>query len=337
MIKQDRHSMWRYDAAFPLKSEDLSVTFHEGMTPLAPYCDPEIDLRIKMDYLMPTGSFKDRGTVMIVNQLIRNHAETVTEDSSGNAGASVALYCAAAQIPCEIYVPATTSPGKILQIQASGATLYRIEGTREDVALAAQRNTEGYAGHNWHPFYLQGMKSIGYELWEQNGFRAPENIVAVTGNGGQVLGMYLAFEELLAGGEIDRIPRIFAVQADNCNPIYRAFSGMEPLKAVRPTLAEGIALQHPCKIDMVTGRLKQHGGGMVSVSEEEIKTAILDLTRHGFYMEPTSAAAYAGLTRLYADGTLKPSDEVVMMASGSGMKAGHVIAELSSAEGIANV
>ena len=141
-IKAERFNMWRYDAAYPISYEDLSVTFDEGLTPLVKIPAPGCRLRAKMDSLMPTGSFKDRGTVMVVNFLLHHGAAKITEDSSGNAGASVAGYCALGKIACDIYIPKGTSYGKTVQIRSYGAAVHEIEGTREDVA-AAKPSPEG--------------------------------------------------------------------------------------------------------------------------------------------------------------------------------------------------
>ncbi|MGI6075801.1 MAG: threonine synthase [Pyramidobacter sp.] len=320
--------MWRYEGAYPLRYEDLTVTFDEGFTPLVRVPSQKCRLRVKMDQLMPTGSFKDRGTVMVVNYLMRRGATMITEDSSGNAGASVAGYCALAGIPCEIYVPKGNSSGKLTQIRAYGARIFEIEGSRSDVASMAQKKSQSYAGHNWHPMFIQGTKSLAYELWEQNGFRAPETIVAAAGNGSAILGCYYGFKELMKNGEIDRMPRCFAVQAANCDPIYRQYMGLEPRKHYRRTIAEGIALTEPNKADQVVRAARETGGAVLCVSEEEILEAMVLLARRGIYAEPTSCVAYAGICRLCGEQALGREDDVVMLVSGNGLKAGAEIESL---------
>ncbi len=327
-IKTNRFNMWRYDAAYPLKYEDLTVTFDEGMTPLVKVPHAKCHLRVKMEYLMPTGSFKDRGTVMVVNYLLNQGVRFITEDSSGNAGASVAGYCALGQIPCEIYVPKGNSAGKLIQIRAYGANIHEISGSREDVAAAAQEHSDSYAGHNWHPMFLQGTKSAAYELWEQNGFEAPDNIVAVAGNGSSILGMYYGFRELLQNGQVTKLPRLFVIQAEHCNPIYREFVGDTSVMPAKPTVAEGIALRNPNKSSLVTAAVRQTGGTIISVTETQIIKALKQLAALGLYAEPTSAAAYAGLCQLLDHGILTSHDDIVMTLSGNGLKAGQEIAEL---------
>lgn len=327
-IKTDRFNMWRYDAAYPLQYEDLAVTYQEGLTPLVRWNDAICQLRIKMDSLMPTGSFKDRGTVMVVNYLLKKGAKKITEDSSGNAGASVAAYCALGKIPCDIFVPAGNSMGKLIQIQAYGANIHPIAGEREAVAEAAQQYPEAYAGHNWHPMFLEGTKSIAYELWEQNGFQAPENIVCVAGNGSSILGIYYGFQDLLKNFQVEKMPRLFAVQAENCNPIYKEFIEDISETEFRPTIAEGIALRFPNKGSDVVKAVRDTGGEVLSVSDEQITAAAKKLAGNGFYVEPTSAAAYAGLMTLVQRNILCETSDVIMMISGNGLKANVELAEL---------
>lgn len=327
-IKHDRFNMWRYDEAYPLKYEDLHATFNEGLTPLVKAPVSEVNLRIKMDSLMPTGSFKDRGTVMVINYLLKKGASRITEDSSGNAGASVAAYCALGNIDCDIYIPEDTSFAKTVQIKSYGANIHKIKGTREDVALAAQKDVTVYAGHNWHPMFVEGTKSLAYELWEQNKFEAPENIVAVAGNGSTILGIYYGFKSLYEDGQVTRMPRLFAVQAENCNPIYRLFNNIKPDSKKNTTIAEGIALRNPNKAENVVQAVRKTNGDILSISDDKTVDALQDLATKGFFAEPTSSVAYAGIKELIERNVLNKESDVIMVVSGNGLKAGKEIAEL---------
>ncbi|WP_368654990.1 threonine synthase [Ornithinibacillus sp. 4-3] len=327
-IISNRFNMWRYDFAYPLKYGELTVTYNEGLTPLVNVPTTKCRLRAKLDNLMPTSSFKDRGTVMVVNSLIKHNVQKITEDSSGNAGASVAAYCALANIQSEIYVPKGTSIGKLAQIQAYGALIHEIEGNREDVAAAAQKDSESYAGHNWHPLFIQGTKSLAYEIWEQNNFESPKNIISVAGNGSAILGIYYGFKELLDNRQISNIPRLFVVQAKNCNPIYREFFNIGDPLSFSNTIAEGIALSSPNKGSQVVAAVRNTAGQVLDVSEEEIISAVKELATKGFYVEPTSAAAYAGICQLVNEGTFQIDDDVVMMISGDGLKASSTISKM---------
>ncbi len=327
-IKKERFNMWRYDKAYPLKYDELKVTFNEGLTPLVKVPNTFINLRAKMDNLMPTGSFKDRGTVMVVNYLIKNGATKITEDSSGNAGASVAAYCALGNIECDIFIPKGNSFGKTIQIYSYGANIHEIEGSREDVEIAAQKEEKYYAGHNWHPMFIEGTKSLAYEIWEQNNFEAPGNIVAVAGNGSTILGIYYGFKILLKNKEISKMPRLFAVQTQNCNPMYRKFFNLKISEPYSKSIAEGIVLQNPNKINNVIEAVKDTNGFILSIDDKKIIEALKELTSKGFFIEPTSATAYAGILELIKNQTFKKNDDIIMIISGNGLKASNEIAEL---------
>ena len=212
-----------------------------------------------------------------------------------------------------------------------------IRGSRQEVAEAALRQTADpgdpifYASHNWHPFFVEGTKTLAYELWEQSGFRAPDNLVVPLGYGSNVLGAERGFDELLRAGEIARRPRLFGVQAAHCAPYAAAFrEGVEHLvpTPVRPTMAEGIATPRPTRVAEVLRAVRETGGTVVAVEEAEIVPALRDLARRGLYVEPTSAVAAAGLTRLLASGVIRPQEHTVLVLTGSGLKASATIGEL---------
>jgi threonine synthase len=257
----------------------------------------------------------------------------VLEDSSGNGGAAVSAYAAAGGMHATIMAPASTSPAKTVQMRAHGASVELIPGTRQDTADAAVRRSESvfYASHNWHPFFLHGTKTLAYELWEDLGFRAPDNIITPCGAGSNVLGCEIGFSELLRAGEIDAMPRIFAAQPANCGPIAAAFqAGSDGPVAteVRPTIAEGTAIALPIRLAEVLGTLRETRGGAVMLTEEEIGAATLKLARIGIYVEPTSAQVDAAFRRLLDAGTITPEQTTVLVLTGSGLKATPRIAEL---------
>ncbi|MGZ5145866.1 MAG: pyridoxal-phosphate dependent enzyme, partial [Burkholderiales bacterium] len=202
-----------------------------------------------------------------------------------------------------------------------------------DVADAAVRMSSEifYASHNWVPFFVEGTKTLAYELWEQLGFNAPHNVVTPLGYGSNVLGCVRGFDELLRNGEIERRPRIFGVQAANCAPYYAAYAaGGDTLvpTAIKNTVAEGIASSKPTRVKEVLSGVRESGGAIVAVSESEIIAALRDLARTGVYVEPTSAAGAAGLTKLIASGRVKPNETTVLVLTGSGLKASERIGEL---------
>jgi threonine synthase len=279
--------------------------------------------------MFPSGSFKDRGTTVLVSEMLRLGRTSLMEDSSGNAGASLAMYAARAGMQCEIFAPAGTSAGKLVQIGIAGARLRSIRGSREDTAEAALEAADDprqpfYASHNWHPMFVAGVKTVGFEIWEQLGFRAPDIVVAPAGNGSMILGLYQAFCALQDGGEIDRIPRIIAVQAEACAPLVTAFeAGEDDVRAFEklPTVAEGIASARPIRGRQVLAAVRASGGAAVAVPEHSLLPMVRRLASLGFFVEPTSAAVAAALPILHDRGILATGEHAVLLLSGSGLKA----------------
>ena len=326
------NSLWRYRRALLVDAAD-AVTMGEGWTPLILGEWEGVPVLHKLEFMMPTGSFKDRGMTVMVSYLKSRGITEVLEDSSGNAGASLSAYAAAAAMRCRILVPETTSYPKIAQIAACGADVVTIRGSRQDVADAALAMSREifYASHNWQPFFAEGTKTLAYELWEQLGFRAPDNVVVPVGYGANVLGCDRGFSELLRRGEIARMPRLFGVQAANCAPYFAAFrAGVEYFipSPVTPTIAEGIASSKPTRMREVLAPVRDSGGEIVAVSEDEIVRALAALARKGLYVEPTSAAAAAGLSQLIARGVIKKGENTVLVLTGSGLKASETIGKL---------
>jgi threonine synthase len=329
-------SLWRYRASLPFIPAD-PISLGEGCTPLLRHRFGAADVWLKCEWFAPTGSFKDRGAAVMLSLLRAQGVGHVLEDSSGNGGAAVAAYAAAAGMRATILTPSSTSPAKTLQMRAHGAAVDLVPGTRQDTADAAmargRAGTDGvfYASHNWHPFFLHGTKTLAYELWEDLGFRAPDNIVTPCGAGSNVLGCEIGFSELQRAGAIETPPRLFAAQPAACGPIADAFlaGDDEPAPAdIRPTIAEGTAIARPVRLREVVGALQATGGGAVLLEEHEIAAATLTLARAGFYVEPTSAQALAAWQRLLQTGAITPDQTTVLVLTGTGLKTGAVIERL---------
>ena len=331
-IERERYSVWRYAKAL-LVDARAAVSMGEGWTPLVTRDWDSVRIMMKLEFMMPTGSFKDRGMTVLVSYLKSRGIDHVLEDSSGNAGASLSAYAAAAGMRCRILVPETASYPKIAQIAACGADVVTIKGSRQDVADAAMRMSREifYASHNWQPFFIEGTKTLAYELWEQLGFRAPDNVVVPLGYGSNISGCERGFAELLRNGEIAKMPRLYGVQAANCAPYYEAYRAnanrLVPT-AITPTIAEGIASSQPTRVREVLSAVRDSGGAIVAVTEEEIIAALGTLARMGLYVEPTSAAAAAGLSQLIRSGTIRRDQSTVLVLTGTGLKASERIGEL---------
>lgn len=306
--------LWRYRAMLPVTE---IISLGEGQTPLV-----EVELHgqkvaCKLEYLAPTGSFKDRGTSVLVSALVEMGIKRVVEDSSGNAGASLAAYCARAGIEAQIYVPAHASPEKLAQIEAYGAKLIPISGPRDRAAQEAQKAAQRdyYASHYWNPLPLEGIKTEAYETCENLGWRAPEKVVVPVGQGTHLLALYRGFRDLLKAKLIEKIPRLYGVQAIGCAPLYEAFHRHASTQP-RPTVAEGISIREPIRGREVLEAVRATEGEMLAVTDEETLQARDIIARRGLYVEPTSAVAVAALKQLppHLEGV------TVISLTGSGLK-----------------
>lgn len=315
-------SLWRYRQFLPLPQKAEPVTMGEGFTPLVPVEIFGKDIHAKLDFLMPSGSFKDRGTTVMVSALRALGIDDLVEDSSGNAAASLSAYCARAGLRATIFAPAHASPVKLAQISVYGTTLRQIQGAREKSARAAQDTVINrgayYASHYYNPFALFGMQTTAWEIWEQLANLAPDNVIMPVGHGTNMVGMYRGFCALRERGWIKNLPRFFAAQAENIAPLAGAFSQghLEPSR-VEPynTVAEGIAITLPVHGAELLHILRETGGKVLTVNEVEIQAARTALAHRGIYIEPTSATAVAALEKIP---DLQGS--IVVPLTGSGLK-----------------
>ena len=318
--------LWRYHEGLGISDLSHAVSLGEGSTPLIQVRLGGDPVRLKLDYLCPTGSYKDRGSAVMMGKLKEWGVTELVEDSSGNAGASIAAYAAAAGGKAHIFVPESTSAGKAAQIAMYGANLVKVPGSRSDAADAARDAASRifYGSHNWSPYFLAGLKTAAYEIAEQMASDPPDWIVTPAGGGGLLAGLYLGFLDLLEAGIIRRIPRLAAIQSACCDPIYRAWTaGHSDVSGIRPvpTAAEGIAVTNPVRGKTVLEAIRASGGIVRTVADDAIWDMVATLGRQGIYVEPTAAAAPAMLAALRAEGTVAPDDRVVVILTGSGLKA----------------
>ena len=299
-IESNFPGMWKYRKTIPIDNNKNIVSFQEGFTPLLKIETGEGILYIKQDHLFPTGSYKDRGASVLISKVKELGIKKVVEDSSGNAGAAIAAYCAKAGIECDIYVPESTSAGKLAQIDFYGANLHKIPGSRENTTEAVMEAAEKnyYASHSWNPWFFQGTKTFAYEVCEQLGWKAPDIIILPAGNGTLFIGAYIGFLELMNAGIIDIIPKMIAVQTAICAPLYKSYINKleEPSKieSTTNTLAEGIAIEKPVRGTQILKAVKETNGVIIAVTEDEIKYSLWSMMKQGYYIEPTSAAVIAG-------------------------------------------
>jgi threonine synthase len=333
-IDKSARSLWRYRKALPIDITD-PITLGEGCTPLVQSRWDDLRPHFKLEWFNPTGSFKDRGSAVMLSYLRQSGIDAVLEDSSGNGGSSIAGLGAAGNMKVKILAPASTSPAKIDQVRAYGAEIQLVDGPREESEAEAIRQSGRtfYASHNWQAFFLEGTKSLAYELWEDLGFRAPDNVIVPVGAGSSLLGCAFGFRELLNAGQIAKLPRLFAAQPLNCSPIDASFqAGLDsPVeRVVAPTIAEGTAIRKPMRLREIIAALRESGGGTVALTEDEIVVALRRLARSGLFAEPTSASAAAALNKLSKAGVISAQETTAVVLTGSGLKAAAKVAELTT-------
>ena len=317
-IDSGEWSLWRYGAMLPVKRR---VSLGEGMTPLVQTTVNGHRFHAKLEYLNPTGSYKDRGTAVLVNHLAAQRVNEVVEDSSGNAGASLAAFAGAVGIQARIFVPASAPAGKKQLIASFGAALVEIEGPRaattEACLQAAQ--TAVYATHAWSPFFIAGQMTCAWEIWEQMGRRAPQIIVCCVGQGGLFLGLARGFKALHSAGLVDRMPRFIAVQSAGCDPVVQAWErGLDAPERVaqQPSVADGIAVVQPVRGAEVLRVIRETSGAALRVDDVQIVAAQAALGKRGFIVEPTSAVPVAALEQI---AQVEPG-EIVVPLTGNGLK-----------------
>lgn len=284
----------RFRESFDWLGEAPFISLGEGGTPLAGIERGDCEKFLKCEGLNPSGSFKDRGTALLVSALAAQGVDRAIEDSSGNAGASFAAYAARAGIRARVFAPAYASGPKRAQIEAYGAELVSVPGPRaraSEAALAEAGAGAVYASHAYLPYGLAGMATLAYELVEQLG-RAPGTLITPVGQGTLFLGAHRGFKALLQAGVIDRLPRMVGVQSEACPPVWSAWSGTTWTVREDDTLAEGIRITQPLRLAGLLQAAQESGGGFEVVGEEAIREALGQLGRRGFFVEPTSAIVW---------------------------------------------
>jgi threonine synthase len=288
----------------------------------------DFELFFKLEFANPTGSFKDRGTAVTVSKAQEWGLNTVADDSSGNAGASLAAYAARAGLDCRIYVPASASGNKISQIRSYGAELEKVPGPREKATERIKEDTSDgevyYASHNVSPYFSEGMKTVAYEISEEFDWDPPEHLVVPVGGGALLAGIHNGFRDLINLGFIERIPKLHAVQTQSCNPVVKAFDkSWDRPRAVVPglTIAEGAHISNPERGGEILEAIRHSDGVAVAVSERKIREYHRKLAeKEGLFVEPTSILPIAGLGKLNDLGVFGSGERVLAPLTGSGLK-----------------
>lgn len=299
-----------YREKFPYLGREISIG--ETVTPLVRF--PDFDL--KLEYFSPTFSYKDRGTKAMISWLRGNLSENsrINEDSSGNAGASVAAYGAAAGFDVNIFVPEKTVAGKIRQIESYGAEIHRIPGSREAVSDAC-RQAEGYfSSHVYNPEFRDGMREISYEIFHQYDGKVPDSIFIPVSAGTLLLGLISGFKHLYESGEISALPHFVAVQTEAVRPLCSRVNGLpyNPKEQVK-SIADALISREPPLLDLMEKEIRAYGS-CVTVSEDEIVSSREELARQGILVEYSSATVYAARKKWKRDG------KSLLIMTGNGLK-----------------
>ncbi|MCY3833781.1 MAG: pyridoxal-phosphate dependent enzyme [Chloroflexi bacterium] len=310
-------SLWRYQAMLPLERR---FSLGEGMTPLVPLELDGLRCYAKLEHLNPTGSFKDRGVATLINHLAAYGAKAVIDNSSGNAGASLAAYAGLAGMAATVYVPAATAvESKKRLIRSFGGHIVESRDYLADIYAAAETTT--YASHAWSPYFALGQQTAAWETWEQLGRRAPDAVAAPVGHGGLFLGFYRGFQALHDAGLIERVPRMIAVQSAGVDPIVRGWEARSEIPpAIEPahSVADGILVDKPVRGKQILAALYDTDGFALRVSNEAILAAQKRLHKRGLMIESTSAAPAAALTQIRS--LIGKDASLAVAFTGSGLK-----------------
>ena len=336
VIDQADTSMWRYGALLPLLREENKVTLGEGLTPLLrlPRLAARYDLAnllLKDEGQNPTGSFKARGLSMAISKAKELGVEGCIIPTAGNAGVALAAYCARAGLKAVVVMPRHTPAAFKEECYWYGAEVELVDGLISDCgARVRQRNANGALldiSTLKEPYRLEGKKTMGYEIAEQLGWTLPDVLLYPAGGGTGLIGIWKAFQEMKQLGWLApevKLPRMVAVQAENCCPLLETYEGRQPnchAYQGRATLANGLAVPHPLGEAMMLRVLHESNGTVVSVSEEGMLAGMRDLGQHeGLFVAPEGGAVWTAARQLLATGEIQPHENILLLNTGNGQK-----------------
>ncbi len=330
-LKNSPISALKYLTFYPIINLEKIVTLNEGGTPLH-HCRNFSqkfklnNLYIKNEGANPTGVFKDRGTLVEITKALEMGAKAVCFASTGNMAASVAAYCSIAKIPCYVLVPEGTPIGKLAQTLSYGARIIQVRATYSECAALAEKMAKkhGFYLAGDYAFRLEGQKSQAYEIAEQLGWKAPDYVVCPVGVGTNISGIWKGFVELKKLDLISNLPKIIAVQPQDCDVVVRAFkSKNKKLVAIEKpnTVCSAVAVSLPFDGPKVLKALSESHGTAVSVSDEEVlETQQLVARQEAVFVEPSGALPMAAVAKLSAQKFFKKDDVIVCIATGNGLK-----------------
>lgn len=327
-------SIWRYRALLPVQPDAVVPPLRVGWTPLypAPRLAEKVGLRtvwVKDDGVNPTASFKDRASALAVVKAQAAGAEVITTASTGNAAAALAGLAASVGLPAVIFVPKSAPPAKIAQHLIYGARVLLVDGSYGDAFELTLRVAREFHWYNrntaYNPFMTEGKKTAAYEICEQLDWQVPDVVFVPVGDGCIIGGMHKGFQDFLALGWIDRMPRLIGIQAEGSAPLVEAFdrglAAEDMVPVVAQTVADSICASLPRDRAKALAAVRQTGGAFLAVSDVEILGAIPTIAQAtGVFCEPAAAAAYAGLVKAVDKGAVSAGERTVLLLTGSGLK-----------------
>lgn len=328
--KPDR-SIWRFEDLLPVAPGGPRPKLRVGGTPMyrAQRLAQEIGLRgvfVKDDGVNPTASLKDRASAVAVAMALEAGAFTISCSSTGNAASSCAGCAASVGLPAVIFVPERAPAGKLAQLRIFGAVVIRVQGSYRDAFNLSREAIERYGWYNRNaainPYMVEGKKTVSFEICEDLGSDLPDWVVVSVGDGCTVAGVWKGFRELCDIGVIPRAPKILGVQAEGSNPISVSFRTGRPMQpGQEDTIADSIAVGEPRNPIKAVNAVRDSGGTMIDVSDDEILSAMRLLGRTtGVFGEPAGVAGLAGLVRAVREGVVDLSASACVIVTGNGLK-----------------
>ena len=326
---------WRYFEFLPIRDKNNIVSINSGFTPLQKSTNLSKDLRLKSLYIKndsvnPTFSFKDRPAGVAVSRAKEINLKAVGCASTGNLASATAAHAAVARLPCYIFAPADLEPVKISQALAYGAEFVAVEGTYDDAnrvaSVIGDSKGIGIVNINMRPYYVEGSKTLAYEVAEQLNWQVPDYLVIPVGSGAMLNAICKGFEELFEIGLVNDVSnlKIIAAQPHGCSPIVDAFksNSNEIFPVEKPnTIAKSLAIGDPGDGIYVLKRLKQYHGIAESATNQEIVNGILKLSKtEGIFTEPAGGVSVAVLQKLVESGKIDRDANIVCYVTGNGLK-----------------
>jgi len=335
-------TLWRYREVLPLDDPQVRLSMGEGFTPLIPVSrlGERLGLPtlfVKDESANPTGSFEARGLAVAISVARSLGATEVSLSSTGNAASALAAYAARGGLRAHVFMPNDVPALFVTEARAFGATVELVDGL---ITAAAETAAAEALANGWYdcstlhePFRVEGIKTAGYELAEQFGFKLPDAILCPTGSGTGLIALWKAFDEMEEMGFIGPgRPRMYAVQASGCAPLVRAFEAAQDSASPwegATTIAHGLRVPHTIGDFLVLRALHKSRGAAVAVSEEEIEDGVRRAAAsEGILLSPEGGACVAAVQRLKSIGHITPDDIVVIINPGAGSRYAETLAPL---------